>query len=286
MGLALVCGCGGRGSRRGGTAALREWLNQQTFSSYGTFKHKGAQTEYPASPDGLTLGSPNVFAAVGTDPEDLSSLEVFWGDSRTVRPLAKPLTLSLRARGRGLPRGRAARLISFSALPDQTLRRVRHTAIAVSESSGLGLRITCVDFAPMAAQENYLARWFLVENTGKAARTVSLDMDITAQGEWRALDARSYQVGERLALVSNTRLHRREERIELRVGTVRPGRGVTAAVLLVATEPKKLPADVEQARSALKRLPELLEATKTDWEEWCARTPLRTGDARMDDLLD
>ena len=284
--LALIQGCARGPSGRAQAQTLRDWLGNQSCSTFETFKHKGKTPEHPPSPDGLTLGSPNVFAAIGAHPDDLTSLDIFWGDNRTVRPLAKPLTLSLNARGRGLPRGRKPGPIALKQFPDQTLRRLRHTSIAVSESSHLGLRLTCVDFAPMAPEDNFLARWFLIENTGSATRSVTLVLNLTAPGDWRRLDSRSFQLGERLAIVSSSKLRQRPDQLELRLGRVRPGRLATSAILLVAADPQHLSPHIEQARAALPQLPDLLEATRKNWEEWCAATPLQTGDTRMDDLLD
>ncbi len=285
IGFTLITGCGRGPSRREQAQALRDWLDKQSFSTYSTFKHKGKIPEYPDSPDGLTLGNDNIFAAIGTEPDDLTSLDLLWGDNRTIRPLAKPLTLSLSVRGRGLPRGRQMGLIPLTQVPDQTLRRIRHTAIAVSESTHLGIRLTCVDFAP-AGKNNFLARWFLVENTGKATRSVRMVLNLTAPGDWRRLDSRSWQLGEHLALVGTTKLSKHHDQLELSLGTVRPGQRVSTALLLVAADTKNLQSHTEQARAALPQLPTLLEATKKNWEEWCAETPLQTGDARVDDLLD
>ncbi len=285
IGITLITGCGRAPSHHEQAEVLREWLDKQSFSTYETFKHKGKTPEYPESPDGFTLGNDNVFAAIGTEPDDLTSLDLLWGDNRTVRPLAKPLTLSLDVRGRGLPRGHRVGPIALKDFPDQTLRRIRHTTITVSESDYLGIRLTCVDFAP-TGKNNFLARWFLVENTGKATRTVKMALNLTVPGDWRRLDARSWQLGERFALVATTKLNKRLEQLELSFGTLRPGRRAAAALLLVAADAKNIQSHIEQAQVALPQLPTLLENTKKEWEAWCAKTPLQTGEARIDDLLD
>jgi hypothetical protein len=285
--LALVAGCAGRGPvGRDKADALAAWLDAQTYSSFETFKHAGQQPERPPSPDGLTLGSPNVFAAIGADPDDLTSLDVFWADARTVRPLAKPLTVSLHLRGKGISKGADREPIPLAAFPDQTLRRVVHTSIAVSESTRDGLKVTSIDFAPMAPENNFLCRWFLVENTGSASRRVQLALNFMAPGEWAKIDANTHQLGDNLAFVSDVPLRPRPEQMNLSLGRLKPGERAAAAVLLVAADEARLTEHIAQAQAALPNLLDLLDQTKADWEAWCAAVPLKTGDSRMDDLLD
>lgn len=285
--LALLTGCAGPGPvGRDKADALAAWLDAQTYSSFETFKHAGRQPERPTSPDGLTLGSPNVFAAIGADPDDLTSLDVFWADSRTVRPLARPLTISLYLKGNGMPRGAGRHLIPLAAFPNQTLRRVAHTSIAVSESARDDLKVISIDFAPMAPEHNFLCRWFLVENTGSDARRVDLALTFMAPGEWAEIDANTLQVGDKLAFVSDAALRIRREQLYLSLGRLKPGERASAAVLLVAADEAGLSEHTAQAQAALPNLFDLLDQTKADWEAWCAAVPLETGDSRMDDLLD
>jgi hypothetical protein len=285
--LALLTGCAGRGPvGRDNADALAAWLDAQTYSSFETFKHTGRQPERPPSPDGLTLGSPNVFAAIGADPDDLTSLDVFWADARTVRPLAKPLTVSLYLKGKGMPRGAGRDPMPLAAFPDQTLRRIAHTSIAVSESTRDDLKVTSIDFAPMAPESNFLCRWFLVENTGSASRRVRLALNFMAPGEWAEIGANTYQLGDKLAFVSDAPLSTRPEQIDLSFGHLEPGERASAAVLLVAADAARLAEHIAQAQAALPNLLDLLDQTKADWEAWCAAVPLETGDSRMDDLLD
>lgn len=286
--LGVLSGCAGRppsGAKR--AAALSAWLAKQQLSSWHTFKHTGATPERPPSPDGLTLGSPNVFAAIGTNPNDLTSLDVFWADGRTGRPMVKPLTVSILARGKGISRQAAKQPVPLASFPEQTLSRLRHTSIAVSESKRDDLKVTIVDFAPMSKDSNFLCRWFVIENTGKRLRRVNLLLKTMTQGEQHRLDDHALQVGDKLALVSDAALSLREERIQLSVGRIDPGERAAAALLLVAArDSKEVETEVQQARAALPHMLELLEETKLDWEAWCARSSLKTGDERTDDLLD
>ncbi len=285
---AILSGCSGR-SPVGGERAeeLRAWLDAQEYSSYETFSRAGAQPAQPSSPDGLTLGSPNVFAAIGCEPDDVSAINVFWCDRRTQRPLAKPLVVHVGARGPGISRREATESAPLKTFPEQRLRRVRHTCIAVSESKRDDLSVTCVDFAPMAQEHNFLARWFLVENTGTDTRLVRVVLGITAPGEPMAADPNCCQLGETFAVVSDGELQVRRERIEVGLGRLRPGERASAALLLTAVDdPGRLPDQMARARAALPDLFDLLEQTKSDWESWCLAVPLRTGEERMDDLLD
>lgn len=270
-----VAGCGQSRERRERAARLAAWIEHQQYSTWSlSWSRDGAG---PASPDGLTLGSPNVFAAVGCSARDVTSLDVLWGDQRTARPLARPLTVGVVEGDRHRP------LADFG---EQTLRRVRHTGIAVSEADDGELRVRCVDFAPPGAHENYLARWFLVENRGRRRRQVNLRFTVRTAGAWQAA-GRGLVRRDRIALVSDARLSASEDAAEVEIGRLRPGDKGEAAVLLVASEDRdKLTTEAERARAKLPDLAALLEATRTDWEEWCGQTPLRTGDARMDDLLD
>ncbi len=287
-GLVLPGGCGGRQPvGRDKAELLAAWLAEQEYSEWQTFKHVGRKPAYPASPDGLTLGSPNVFAAIGCGQDDLSSIDVLWCDKRTARPLAKPLTVHATVRGPGVARPAANQPVPLAAFPDQTLRRVKHTAIAVSDSESDGIRITCVDFAPMGQEHNFLCRWFLVENIGSETRLVQLALEIAAPGEWSQVRSDCWQLGDGFAVVSDTRLRLRHNRLAFRLGGLAPGERASAAALLVgASDPARLPDQVAQARAAAADLPALLEQTKADWESWCAASRLQTGDKPVDDLLD
>ena len=279
--LALLSGCAGGGRvARARAEALAGWIETQSYSTWGTFKHERQEPKTPASPDGLTLGSPSVFAVIGCKPDDLTSLDVFWADQRTVRPFARPLAIAVRTTGGG-------EAVPLARFPDQTLRRVRHTTIAVSQSETEELRVSWVDFAPMKPEDSFLVRWFLVENTGKSRLRPSLAINMMASGEWTRPGARVWQRGDSLALVSDATLRSREDSVEVSMGRLLPGQRAAAALLLVAaSDPARLPAHIACAESALPRLQELLQETKANWEAWCARAPLKSGDERTDDLLD
>ncbi len=276
VGLAFGCG-----SPHGGEQAawLATWVSGQSYSSWSTFKSLGKKPSQPRSPDGLTLGSPQVFAAIGRDNGDLTALDLLWADEKAVRVLARPLRVGVK-----LGRSKAYLLKSF---PEQRLRRVRHTSIAVSESEGRGLRVTCVDFAPMGEEDSFLVRWFLVENTGKRTRDAALTFSVNAVGDWVRRDARSWRLGDQLGFVSDTELSNNEGVLEARLGRLRPGRKAAVALAVVGARDRvRLEKFLGRAEESLARLPDLLEKTKTNWEDWCARTPLVTGEERTDDLLD
>ncbi len=277
----LLWSCFGCGGPRGREQAawLSTWVSKQSYSSWSTFKSLDRKPSHPRNPDGLTLGSPNVFAAVGCNDKDLSSLDLMWADENSVRVLAKPLRVGVK-----LGRAEAQPLAEF---PEQRLRRVRHTSIAVSQSEGSGLRVTCVDFAPMGDEDSFMVRWFLVENTGKRSRDVALTFSVTAIGDWVRRDARSWQVGERLGFISDVDLSAKDGVMEARIGRLRPGRrGAVALAVAGARDGSRLAKHMARAEERLAHLPDLLEETKTNWEDWCAQTPLVTGDKRTDDLLD
>jgi len=270
-------GCGAR--VRGERARwLADWLEAQAYSSWSSFRRSGRAPHQPKSPDGLTLGSPQVFGAIGCDPEDLSSLDLLWADEKTTRVIARPAAVSAGA-GRAMQR--------LGIFPEQTLRRVRHTSIAVSRSEGFGLSVTSVDFAPMGPQDSFLARWFLVRNVGDRSRRVELAFTVTGPSEWARRSARAWQLGDKLALVSDANLAQQGDTVRVSLGRLRPGSRGTAAVLFVgARDGKRLADYTVVAEATLSRLPEVLNETKSNWEQWCARVSLETGDDRTDDLLD
>ena len=271
--LALLAGCAREAMvARARAETLAQWLAAQSYSSWSTFKREGQSPRTPASPDGLTLGSPNVFAAIGCDPEDLSAVEALWGDRRTARPLAGKLTVAVRTGTDEDDR------VPLSECESQTLQRVRHTSIAVSRSEGDGFSVTCVDFAPMGEEDNLLVRWFLIENTGQAARRVGLAFHLAAMGEWEKSGSRGWRRGGRLGVVSDGDLTPREDWLESGLRKLQPGERRAFSLLLVpAREAKRLALYTERAEAALARLPELLEETRLEWEEW---RPRAAGDGR------
>jgi hypothetical protein len=271
-------GCGARGRQEQGEWLAR-WVSEQAYSTWSTFRSRDHTPHQPASPDGLTLGSPQVFAAIGCNDKDLAALDVLWADEGLVRVLAKPLRVGVRSGGTAVQ--------FVNEFPEQRLRRVRHTSIAVSDSEGDDLRVTSVDFAPMGKEDSFLVRWFLVENTGKTTRNLSLAFDVGAPGEWVRRNARAWQLGDKLALVSDVELAQDGDLVEGRLGRVRPGAKAAMALVIVgARDSVRLSRYTARVEESVSRLPQLLEETKTDWQDWCARTPLRTGNERTDDLLD
>jgi hypothetical protein len=283
-GLAFLClaavaltGCGRGPANPERAQHLALWLASQSYSTWGTFCYRDRTPHQPPSPDGLTLGSASIFAAIGANAKDLTSLDVFWGDRRTARPLAKPMTIGLVEEGTERP---------LAEMPEQTLRRVRHTSIAVSQARDRDLQVSCVDFAPMPSDDNFLVRWFLVENTGKSVRQVNLRFKLGAAGEWKRQEAGVW-LRENLAFISDTRLTASGEDLEAVMGRLRPGeRGAAAILVVAAKQASQLAQQAARAKSQLPRLEDLLNLTKSDWEAWCERTPLHTGDQRTDDLLD
>jgi hypothetical protein len=274
----VLCGCGGR-ARRERAAWLAKWVGSQAYSSWSTFRRATGQPHQPQSPDGLTLGSPQVFAGIGCSVRDLSSLDVFWADENTTRAVSRSVTVSVRTGG-----GEASPLAAF---PDQTLRRVRHTAIAVSRSESSNLTVTSVDFAPMGPQDSFLVRWLLVENVGRRTLRVELSLDVLTAGRPARRSSRAWQLGDKLALVSDAKLVAGEDAVRLPLGRLGPGAETAAAVLFVgARDAKRLSSYMAVAEATLTRLPEVLEETRKNWEQWCARSSLGTGDQRTDDLLD
>jgi hypothetical protein len=275
--VGMIAGCARGPANPERAKALASWVGSQSYSTWYMFRHRDKTPHVPPSPDGLTLGSPNVFAAIGCNPKDLTSLDVFWGDRRTVRPLAKPMAVSVREEGR-------EHALADSA--EQTLRRVRHTSISVSQAEDPDLRVTCVDFAPMGTEENFLARWFLVENTAGSARRIAIRLKVGAAGEW-ARTAGGIAQREDLTFISDGLLTGSGDFLDADLGRLRPGERAAAAILMIATkDQQRMDKQIGEAKAALDRLPALLEETKKNWEEWCGRTPLSTGDERTDDLLD
>ena len=278
VGLVTFVGCG-KPVNRPQADRLANWLRKQSYSSWSTFRSIGKKPERPDSPDGLTLGSPNVFAAVGCNPSDLSEITTLWGDRRAARALAKPLTVSA---------GEDAENVKpLADFPQQTLRRVRHTAIAVSQAEADGLRVTAVDFAPMEADSNFLVRWYLAENTGTSARRVTLRLNVPVAGDWQQVNAHTLQRGDTFGLVSDADISAREDAVTISLGRLAKGDRASAA-LFISVAKNTTALGVARARAELARKDPLalLEATRENWEQWCNRTPLVSGDGRTDDLLD
>jgi len=272
-----IAGCARGPANTERARALASWLDQQSYSSYAMFRHRSQTPREPASPDGLTLGSPNVFAAIGCTPKDVMALSVLWADRRTARPFSKPMTVSIVRDGAE----RAA-----ADFGEQLLRRVRHTSIAVSQVEDDGLTVTSVDFAPMGSDENYLVRWFLVRNTGTSDRRVSLRFKVGAPGDWKR-GRRGAWVRENLAFVSDAKLVKSDDALDAVIGRLPPGQMGSAALLIIAArDAKSRDQTAARARTSLDDPARLLEATKSDWVSWCERASLKSDDQRTDDLMD
>ncbi len=272
-----IAGCARGPANKERAQALASWLGRQSYSSYAMFRHRSQTPHEPLSPDGLTLGSPNVFAAIGCNPKDVMALDVFWADRRTAWPFSKPMTVSVIRDGTE----RAA-----ADFGEQSLRRVRHTSIAVSEIEEDGLTVTSVDFAPMGSDESFLVRWFLVRNTGTADQQLRLRFKVGAPGDWKR-GSRGAWVREGFAFVSDAKLAKSDETLDAVIGRVPAGQAGSAALLIVATkDAKALDQATARARTSLNDPERLLEATKSDWTKWCERASLDSEDQRTDDLMD
>jgi len=284
----LLSGCIGRGPvGRERAEALSAWIESHPFSTRETYRQADANPPTPASPDGLTLGSPHVFAALGTDPDDLSGLDGLWCDRRATRPLARPLTTSVLLEGPGLAAEESDTPIPLGDFPEQRLRRIRRTSIAISDAERGDVSVRCVNFAPSNPDLNFLARWFVVENTGTEARRVRLQSKVMAPGEWVELDGGGYRRGDRFAILSDAPVSAEPDAFSLSLGRLKPGQRAAAALLLVgAADEPTLHEHVARARQVLPDLLPVLEETRSEWEAWCTAIPLETGDAEMDDLLD
>ncbi len=177
--------------------------------------------------------------------------------------------------------------VPWPTFTQQTLRRVRHTSIAVSEAEEDGLSVRAVDFAPMSLEDNFLVRWYVAENKGREARQVTLSLHVMGAGEWRKLNGHAVQFGDKLAVVSDQGIEGNGDELTLSLGRLRPGERASAALFLIAGRGNEQVAQgVARAEKASRDPMALLEQTRTEWEKWCAQTPLTTDDERTNDLLD
>ena len=139
----------------------------------------------------------------------------------------------------------------------------------------------------MGPEDNFLVRWFLVENQGEDTRRVTLTLHLDGGGDWRKLNGHAAQLGDKLAVVSDQSFQTGENALLLPLGRI--GRGEHAAAVLffiLGRDAPHLGAGVGRAESLRADPMALLEQTKTNWTEWCAKTPLTIGEERTDDLLD
>jgi len=130
-------------------------------------------------------------------------------------------------------------------------------------------------------------RWFLAENTGDATLRVTLSLKIAAAGEWRRHSRHAFQLGDRLAVVSEASFSAKDDTLTLPLGRIGVGKQAAAALfVIVAKDQASLDRSIARADEARRDPLARLEQTKANWQKWCAETPLETGDERTDDLLD
>jgi hypothetical protein len=276
--LLCLAGCGGKQSQMQATN-LQSWLAKQQFSTWETFY--GPNGQQPRKPDGFTLGSRQIFAGIGCTPKDLSQIEPLFGYRKSQRALPSPLTFALQ---------RGGETQELAELDRQRLRRIDHTAIIVGSSEDKSVKVTLVDFAPTAPENNCLIRLVTVENRGESARFSLLFASMLA--DLKSLDSHTLLANGKLGIYSDhaLRFAVREDNqteIKLKLGRIGKGQSRFAALLFVPAkyEPQVVKG-LEQSKKLLAQPVPTLEATRQEWETWRKQIKTPAGDPRREDLVD
>jgi len=272
-----LAGCGSLSTSGDFSPRLQQWLSKARYSSWETFR--GPARRLPRKPDGLTIGSPHIFAGIGASPRDLSQIGPLYGDRKLVRALPSPLKFSIDREGDVFPLG---------ILERQRLRRVAGTAIAVSESEGADFTVTTVDFSPLEIELNCLVRLVMVRNEGEGARFSLLFSGM--MGELKRKDRYSL-LGDRLGLVSDCPLEIGREggsEVKIDLGKIGPRESLSAAIAFVpARESEAIQEGMERARRRVLADPVgALKSTEKDWKAWRKKVKAASGSPRLDDLMD
>ncbi|NIM07023.1 MAG: hypothetical protein GTO55_10650 [Armatimonadetes bacterium] len=275
--IAALAGCGGLSGPKDFSAPLQEWVEQQQYSSWEAFRGPGEKA--PRRPDGLTLGNRHIFAGIGCSTEDLSQIEPLFGDEKSLRALASPLTLTIEKGNEALP---------LAKLDEQRLRRVESTSIAVSESKSADFLVTTVDYAPTGEDLNCLVRLVLVSNEGEKEE-FGLTFS-SALGDLKQENSSTITAG-RLGIISDHRLRLEEEGIsavKINLGSIPKGESRSAAIVFVpARDAQKMQEGLDQAKKIVLQDPlGVLETTRKEWEDWRGQVKVSSGKEKLDDLID
>jgi len=292
--LLALAGCLSLAPRDPLADAVSAWVDEQRFSSWVNFYDR-AGPAMPRHPDGFTLGNSEVFAAIGTDPRDLSGLALLWGQGHTVSRLNRdtPATLALVADGRDRP------LRDFAT---QRARRVDDTGILVTEAEEAGVKVSVVDFAPSAPDLDALVRLVLVTNgSGGSLRNAAVRLDLQGRSEAETVrstlatvDRGRLLVYGRLPLSVETQgaepgSSMRSQRVSISqaIGSL----GVDQRRLAIFVLAPLASADQQAAtsRAVGDRLADpmaCLRLTGEAWQTWYGSVVLHCSDQRLSELLD
>jgi hypothetical protein len=306
LAMMAVAGCG-RVKAPNFAMPLKQWLDKQTYSVWeadwdksrapapvvvgkvtgGNLAPANERGPEPRRPDGLSLGNRHIYAAIGCADWDTTQITQLYGDRKTTRALANPLTMTLETDSDRAP---------LASAPRQTIKRILASSISVASAEMRGRTVTAVDFAPMQPELNALVRLVMVENqAGSANLAINL---ASGPAEIKAKDKQTVVVGGRLAILSDHNLEITEidgkPELHIRLGKVGKGEKVSLALFFVPMQSESAGEKyLAEVRKVAGNPVGLLQATLGEWQNWRAKAKVPQAPAgannetrHMYDLMD
>lgn len=291
-----------RDGRAKSARALLDWVGQQEYSVWQNVKLDGGLGRGPGQlachHDGFTLGNRHIFAAIGTDPKDLTAISLLWGERKSIRAAGGPLTISgPQAEPRG-PWG-------VPPCPKQTSKRIRHTSIIVTQCCDPAplASVTVVDLAPFEPELNTLMQAIVVKNESeKAVRSTSVALNFDGGWTFRKNNRNTiaFQNGD-LILFCDRKLQaflpdqpkravRRGQTtpctVRVDLGLLRPKESKLVVFYLIPTDQAHRKRHLAEVKRASRQPLRLIERTKEGWLKWWNEAPIACEDRQIADLID
>lgn len=252
----------------------------------------------PRYKDGYFIASCRLSAAIGIldDPTAISSLT---GQDRTVTVLDHFYHGTPRNRGwlsfeLSYRLGKENKRKKLCALDRIELRRVRQTAVLVTELSDWDLEAVLVDFVPKEPDGNCMLRSVSVRTPSSLPiGNVSLVAVMHPDGdEWRFVRVGRDQVGRsshgRMGIAGSGRLkaNAATDEIELTLTETAPGTFTGTLGLTVGYTDEDVKEALVATREEIADVQGSLGHTANAWQQWHERTPIRVADAQAQDFID
>ena len=205
--------------------------------------------------------------------------------------------------------GEKKRSLLFRDMPAQYLRRVEGTAIIVSSVENEEIRISAIDFAPLKPELSLFCRVFIAENLKDTLleELIIHHLPVNSHSTWKlsasgpfnhfidksdstgfSLYSVNFQKSRKACLLQGKYEERWQQiDVPLHLSAVEPQKTAVSWSILI---PRIKGGDPEESR-AMKATPVFdpwknFKSTQKWWKSWSDRMTLKSGDSRLDGLVD
>jgi hypothetical protein len=252
----------------------------------------------PRYKDGFYIASLQLSAAVGVT-QDPTALVELTGEGRTVTMLHHLYENTINSRGWmslevSYRLGGELKRKKLSQLDRIELKRVRHSAVVVTELSDWDIDLVLVDFVPKSPDGNVFLRSVSARSrTGLPLADVKLHATIHADGlDWRLAKTGPSIVAKSdsglMGIAGRGALAQTDNPLEVALALEPAPRGAWHGTLALTagSTPDKLQKSLRDASAIMADVPGAINRTLDAWQKWHALVPIRVDNQRAGDFID